>query len=73
MVGLDQAYRATSLIRKRLPLAPYGRPIPRALRGGGVSDERGTLVKGLKALTPLDQREVETDDLIQGSGLRVEG
>ena len=26
-----RAYRGTSLIRKRLPLEPYSRPIPRAL------------------------------------------
>ena len=25
------AYRGTSLIRKRHPLGPYGRPMPRAL------------------------------------------
>ena len=34
-----QSYRGTSLIRKRLPLGPYSRPIPRALwwsMGGGL-------------------------------------
>ena len=42
-------YRATSLTRKRLPLGPYSRPMPRALRwsfGGAVSYERGTPVTG---------------------------
>jgi hypothetical protein len=36
----DTAYRGTSLIRNNLPLGPYSRPMPRALRwsagGGGV-------------------------------------
>ena len=27
----QKQYRGTSLIRKRFPLGPYGRPIPRAL------------------------------------------
>jgi len=27
----SRVYRGTSLIRKRLPLGPYGRPLPRAL------------------------------------------
>jgi hypothetical protein len=27
------AYRVTSLIRKRLPMGPYSRPMPRALKG----------------------------------------
>ena len=35
-----EVYRGTSLIRKRLPLGPYSRPMPRVLRGftggGGV-------------------------------------
>jgi len=29
--GNENYYRSTSLIRKRLPLGPYGRPMPRAL------------------------------------------
>ena len=31
-----QGYRGTSLIRNSTPLAPYGRTMPRALRGRGV-------------------------------------
>ena len=41
-------YRGTSLIRKRTPLGPYRRPVPRVLGeswgGGAFSYERGTPV-----------------------------
>ena len=31
IVGALEAYRGTSLVRNRLPLGPYSRPIPRGL------------------------------------------
>ena len=31
ILGVWYKYRGTSLTRKRLPLGPYGRPMPRAL------------------------------------------
>jgi len=37
-------FRFTSLTRYRAPLGPYSRIMPRALRGGAVSYERGTPV-----------------------------
>ena len=36
------AYRGTSLIRKRNPVWPYSRPMPRVLRGWAFSYERGS-------------------------------
>ena len=32
-IWAPRAYRGTSLTRKRTPLGPYGRPMPRALGG----------------------------------------
>ena len=46
--GMDLPYRGTSLIRKRIPLGPYRRPMSRVLKGvlGGFafSYGRGTPV-----------------------------
>jgi len=42
--GTEPSHRGTSLIRKRTPLGPYGRPMPRVLGGWAFSYERGTPV-----------------------------
>ena len=43
------AYRGTSLTRKRAPLEPYRRPMPRVLGGYAFSYGRGTPVGDLAA------------------------
>ena len=40
-------YKGTLLTRKRTPLGPYHRPVPRVSRGGAFSYGRGTPVRML--------------------------
>ena len=57
-------YRGTSLIRKRLPLGPYSRPTPRALRWSSGGGDSG----GARRSPPS-----RSDLGVEGLELRVQG
>ena len=51
---LATLYRDTSLIRKRNPLGPYRRPVPRVLGGWAFSYGRGTMSSTYCSLSPIE-------------------
>ena len=65
-------YKGTSLTRKRTPLGPYRRPMPRVLGGWVVSYERGTPVRVIgTAQSRVRDLHRSVSSLLLCVGLRV--